>query len=184
MIINGSTSGIYKPILLSSFSSCSFWDISSFVMICSAIIFIFTVLMPECVFRSFSDWLIGDSCHPIGLLVQFDLEVLSLSWFSHLYACVLYVNLPAWWVIHPRTLLFKFWAIVTKSLVNEWVLCMSWEWKGYIGQLNWSISINPKNILSYQESWSYNLEEFPGVITNWCRFRGEEIEAQLSSEMT
>ena len=37
--------------------------------------------------------------------------------------------------------------------------------EGHIGHLTLYISENPKNILSYQASSSYNLEEFPGVIT-------------------
>jgi hypothetical protein len=32
-------------------------------------------------------------------------------------------------------------------------------------------------LLSYQASFPYNLKEFLGEITNWCRCRGEEIEA-------
>ena len=43
---------------------------------------------------------------------------------------------------------------------------------------------NPKNIISYQASSKYNLEEFPGVITNWCHCRGEETEAHLPWETT
>ena len=103
----GSTSWIYEPITLSIFSFYLFMNIRSFVMICSTIISLFAVLMPECVFRSFSDWLIGDSCHPIGLLMQFDLRVPSSSWFIHLYASFLYISLPTWWVLHPYTLLLK-----------------------------------------------------------------------------
>jgi hypothetical protein len=38
--------------------------------------------------------------------------------------------------------------------------------------------------LSYQASLAYNPKEFLGVITNWRRCRGEEIEAQLPWEMT
>ena len=56
--------------------------------------------------------------------------------------------------------------------------------EGYIGHVTLSILENPKNILIYQAFSSYNLEEFPGVITNWCRCRGQEIEAQLPWEMT
>ena len=56
--------------------------------------------------------------------------------------------------------------------------------EGYIGHLTWSVSEKPKNILSYQASLSYNLEEFPGVIKNWRCCRGEKTEAQLPWEMT
>jgi hypothetical protein len=38
--------------------------------------------------------------------------------------------------------------------------------------------------LSYQASLAYNPKEFLGVITNWRRCRGEEIEAQLPWETT
>jgi hypothetical protein len=43
--------------------------------------------------------------------------------------------------------------------------------------------IFPKRV-SYQASPTYSLGEFPGVITNWRRCRGEEIEAQLLWETT
>ena len=38
--------------------------------------------------------------------------------------------------------------------------------------------------VSYQASPTYSLGDFPGVITNWCCCRGEEIEAQLPWETT
>jgi hypothetical protein len=38
--------------------------------------------------------------------------------------------------------------------------------------------------LSYQASLVYNPKEFLGVITNWRRCRGEEIEAHLPWETT
>ena len=41
-----------------------------------------------------------------------------------------------------------------------------------------------KNIVSYQESLSYNLEEIPRVIKNRRHCRGEETEAQLPWETT
>jgi hypothetical protein len=40
------------------------------------------------------------------------------------------------------------------------------------------------DFLSYQASLAYNPKEFLGVITKWCRCRGEEIEAQLLWETT
>jgi hypothetical protein len=40
------------------------------------------------------------------------------------------------------------------------------------------------DFLSYQAFLAYNPKEFLGVITNWRRCRGEEIEAQLPWETT
>ena len=54
-----------------------------------------------------------------------------------------------------------------------------------IGQLNWSISENPKNILGYQASSSYNLEEFPAVITKVASLpgRGDWSLASLGDDI-
>ena len=46
--------------------------------------------------------------------------------------------------------------------------------EGHIGHLTWSILENPKNIVSYQASSSYNLEEFPRVITQCKHIKGKE----------
>ena len=61
-------------------------------------------------------------------------------------------------------LIVNLWTVVTKALyLTKFMHVLRLE--GYIGHLTWPILENPKNIVSYQESSSYNLEEFPREIT-------------------
>ena len=88
-------------------------------------------------------------------------------------------------ILHPLKailLIIKLW--------EHWFICLS----SYLSEcysVYWVIPLihihkyfTHSQSLSYQASLTYNLGEFLGVITNWRRCRGEEIEAQLPWDMT
>jgi hypothetical protein len=59
---------------------------------------------------------------------------------------------------------------------------MKWSFSSAIELSYCSKHTKPTIFLSYQAFLAYNPKEFLGVITNWHRCRGTEIEAQLPWE--
>ena len=78
---------------------------------------------------------------------------------------------------------YCYWYLVSKSIVSfeHMISCPSYNLLSYPIVPNTLII---HNLLSYQAPLVYNHKGFLGVITNWRRCQGEEIEAQLPWETT
>ena len=83
----GSTLGTCIPLLLSSFSYCSWPNLSSFAIICSASIF---CLFCAYAWMYYSGLLMSDSYHPIGILMIWIISAFLVR-IIHLYIYLFYV---------------------------------------------------------------------------------------------
>jgi hypothetical protein len=70
----------------------------------------------------------------------------------------------------------------SKHCLFRGMTCCSFSKPSQLSHCSKHLIIN--DFLSYQASLVYNPKEFLGVITNWRRCRGEEIEAQLPWDTT
>ena len=83
-------------------------------------------------------------------------------------------------VLHPLLSIYLIWLLFPESTVSldVWVVYYIDHWRPHCSKHIYTL------FLSYQASLAYNPKEFLGVITNWRRCRGDEIQVLLSWDTT